>query len=168
MIFCVPMCCLARWQNDSNSSTWLTLYVGTSRWHTRSRCMMRLTRTAASMTRHRLPPTPAPTTDISHRATSVTNSIADFLDPPVPVIEYVAPAPDATYTEPDPVIEHATLAPVDVCTAPVGFIEHVAPAPMVECITPSPAVSYPSFFPSFDEINEAITGVCEPAISDHC
>ena len=80
------------------------------------------------------PPLPAATcaataptpTDTSHRATNVTHSIADFLEPPVPVIEYVAPAPDVTCTEPDPVIEHAT------------------PAPVIEYIAPSLAVSYPS------------------------
>ena len=39
----------------------LPLCVDTSRWHTRNRCMMRLTRTAASMTRHCLPrPAPRP------------------------------------------------------------------------------------------------------------
>ena len=68
---------------------------------------------------------PTPTTDTSHRATSMTTSIADFLELPVPVIEYVAPAPDVTNTEPDPETEHATSAPV------------------IEYIAPSPAVSYP-------------------------
>ena len=33
------------------------------------------------------------------------------------------------------------------------------PAPVIDYIAPSPAVSYPSFFPSFDEINEAISCV---------
>ena len=86
---------------------------------------------------------PAPTTDISHRATSMTNSIADFLEPPVPVIECVAPAPDVTYTEHDPVVEHGTLAPVDVYTTPAPVIE-LMPAPVIE---PSSAVSCPSLCP---------------------
>ena len=61
--------------------------------------------------------------DACYTATGMTNSIAEFLEPLVPVIEYVAPTPDVTYTEPDPVIEHATLAPVDVYTTPAPVIE---------------------------------------------
>ena len=79
-------------------------------------------------------------------------------DEQVSVTEYVAPAPDVTYTEPDPVIEHATLAPVDVYTTPAPVIEFM-PAPVIEYFAPPPAVSYPSFFPSFDQINEAFTGL---------
>ena len=89
--------------------------------------------------------TPDPA-DACYTATSITDSIAEFLEPPVPLIEYVAQAPDVTYTEPDPVIEHATLAPIDVYATPAPVIE-LMPAPVIEYIAPSLAVSYPSFFP---------------------
>ena len=36
------------------------------------------------------------------------------------------------------------------------------PAPVIEYIAPSPAVSYPSFFPSVGQLNEAITGLVNP------
>ena len=39
------------------------------------------------------------------------------------------------------------------------------PAPVIEFIAPSPAVSYPSFFPSFGQINEVITGLVNPQFS---
>ena len=63
------------------------------------------------------------------------------------------------------VTEHATPTPVDMCTAPARMIEHVAPAPVIEYIAPSPAVSYPLFFPSFDQINEAVTDLEKPQFS---
>ena len=56
----------------------------------------------------------------------MTTSIVDFLELPVPVIEYVAPAPDVTHTEPNRVIERTT------------------PPPVIQYIAPSPAISYPS------------------------
>ena len=49
--------------------------------------------------------------DASYTVTSMTNSIADFLEPPVPVIEYVAPAPAVTFAAPTPVIELVAPAP---------------------------------------------------------
>ena len=85
---------------------------------------------------------------------------------PSPFVEFTAPAPDVTYTEPDPVIEHATLAPVDVYTTPALVIE-LMPALVIEYITPSPAVSYPSFFPSYEQTNAAITGLVNPQFSIH-
>ena len=36
---------------------------------------------------------------------------------------------------------------------------------MIEYIAPSPAVSYPSFFPSFGQLYEAITGLVDPQFS---
>jgi len=71
------------------------------------------------------------------------------------VTEYVAPAPDVTYTEPALVIEHVT---VDTFAAPA----HLAPAPVIEYIAPSPAVSYPSFCPSFSQLNEALIDLANP------
>ena len=79
-------------------------------------------------------------------------------DEQVSVTEYVAPAPDVTYTAPAPVIEHVT---VDTYAAPA----HLAPAPVIEYIAPSPTESYPSFFPSFSQLNEAITWLVNPQFS---
>ena len=62
------------------------------------------------------------------------------------------------------VIEHASLASVDVYTTPAPVIE-LMPAPVIEYIAPSLAVSYPSFFPSFDQIHEAVTDLENPQFS---
>ena len=78
-------------------------------------------------------------------------------------------APCAATASPLPpvsVIEHATLAPVDVYTKPAPVIELMS-APVIEYIAPSAAVSYPSFFPSFDQIHEAVTDSENPAIFYH-
>ena len=55
----------------------------------------------------------------------------------------------------------ATVAPVDVYTTPAPVID-LMPTPVIEYIAPSAAVSYPSFFPSFSQPNEAITGLVNP------
>ena len=52
----------------------------------------------------------------------------------------------------------ATVAPVDVYTKPAPVID-LMPTPVIEYIAPSAAVSYPSFFPSFDQIHGARVSV---------
>ena len=71
----------------------------------------------------------------------MTKDVAVTFATPAPVIEYVAPA-----------------IPETVNTS-------VAPAPVIEYIAPSPAVSYASFYPSFCQPNEAITGLVNLQIS---
>ena len=71
----------------------------------------------------------------------------------------VAPAPADTYAAPAPMIE--CVAPA----IPEPVNTYVAPALVIEYIAPSPAVSYPSFYPSFRKPNEAITGLVNPQIS---
>ena len=75
--------------------------------------------TAAATQTMSFAPDPA---DASYTATSMTNSIADFL-------------------EPLPVIEHATPAPVDDCTVPPRMIEHGAPSPVIDHIAPPSAAT---------------------------
>ena len=61
-------------------------------------------------------------------------------------------APCAATASPAPpmsMIGHAMLTPVDVYTKPAPVIEPMV-APVIEYIAPSPAVSYPTAFPSFD------------------
>ena len=57
----------------------------------------------------------------------------------------------------------ATVAPVDVYTKPAPVID-LMPTPVIEYIAPSAAVSYPSFFPSFDQIHEAVTDMSVPTV----
>ena len=64
-------------------------------------------------------------------------------------------APSAATASPSTlvsVIEHPTLAPVDVYKKP-----DLMPTPVIEYIAPSAAESYPSIFPSFDQIHEVVT-----------
>ena len=56
--------------------------------------------------------------------------IAEFVEPPVPVIEHVMPAPVVNYSAPSA----TTAAPPDVEPAPV--IGYIAPAPAVAFSTP--------------------------------
>ena len=67
-----------------------------------------------------------------------------------------SPAPAVTYAAPAPMIEYVAPA------IPETVNTYVAPAPVIEYIAPSPAVSYPSFYPSFSRPNEAITGLVNP------
>ena len=76
----------------------------------------------------------------------------------------MASAPAITVAPLDPVIQNATLAPVDMYTTPAPVIE-LMPTPVIEYIAPSPAESYPSFFPLFVQLNEAITGLVNPQFS---
>ena len=71
----------------------------------------------------------------------------------------VAPAPAHTNAAPAPMIEYVAPA------IPETVNTNVAPALVIEYIAPSPAVSYPSFYPSFSQPNEAITGLVNPQIS---
>jgi len=73
-------------------------------------------------------------------------------------------AATASPSTPVSVIEHATLAPVGVFTKTASMID-LMPAPVIEYIAPSAAVSYPSFFPSFDQIHEAVTDSENPQFS---
>ena len=68
---------------------------------------------------------------------------------PAPLIEHVAPTPDATFDEAAPASEHMAPAPDDTFAArapviqyefatPSPVIEYSAPAPCVICFTPSP------------------------------
>ena len=72
-------------------------------------------------------------------------------------IEAVSASSAATASPSTPVsvIEHATLAPVDVYTKTAPVVD-LMPAPVIQYIAPSAAVSYPSFFPSFDQIHESL------------
>ena len=79
-------------------------------------------------------------------------------------VEYMACVPAVTIAPPDPMIEHATLAPVEVYTTPAPVIELML-APVIEYIAPSLAISYPSFFPSFSQLDEAITRLMNPQFS---
>ena len=65
-------------------------------------------------------------------------------------VSFPATCSNDTYPAPAPVIEHVT---VDTCAAPA----RLAPAPVIEYIAPSPAVSYPSFYPSFSQTDEPMT-----------
>ena len=73
-------------------------------------------------------------------------------------------AATASPSTPVSVIEHATLAPVDVYTKTAPEID-LMPTPVIEYIAPSAAVSYPSFFPSFDQIHEVVTDSEKPQFS---
>ena len=93
--------------------------------------------------------------------------IADYLEPPVPLIQHIdmtpeqfvapAAAPYAATASPITVTEDVASAPAVTCAAPAPVFEYVAPAtpvtvnadvappPVIDYIAPSPAVSYPSF-----------------------
>ena len=60
-----------------------------------------------------------------------------------PCTQTVAPAPADTYAAPAPMIEYVAPA------IPETVNTYVAPSPLIEYIASSPAVSYPSFYPSF-------------------
>ena len=96
---------------------------------------------------------PTLTTDTSHRATSMTTSIADFLEPPVPV----TPAVDVTYTEPDPAIEHVTPAPV---------IKYIAPSPAVSCLPFDEIPEVQVLERTQEQTEEQIVHVSAPPIMD--
>ena len=88
----------------------------------------------------------------------VTPALVETFSAPSPVTEDVAPAPAVTYAAPAPMIEYvapATPETVNAC---------VAPAPVIEYIEPTPAVFYPSFYPSFSQPNEAVTCLVNPQI----
>ena len=61
---------------------------------------------------------------------------ADFLEPPVPVVESFTPAPAVTCTAPPPVMKHVSFAPgfparAD-CVAPAHVIESTGSITVVE------------------------------------
>ena len=62
--------------------------------------------------------------------------VADFLEPPVPVIESFTPAPAVTCTAPAPVMKHVSFAPDDParidCVAPAHVIEYTGSITVVE------------------------------------
>ena len=91
---------------------------------------------------------------------------------PTPVDEFVAPAasPYAAAASPITVTEDVAPAPAPLIenvapATPVTVNTFVAPTPVIEYIAPPPAVLNPSFYPSFSQPNDAITGLVNPQIS---
>ena len=64
--------------------------------------------------------------DFSHEHVQQQIVVADFLEPPVPVVESFTPAPAVTYTAPAPVIKHVSFALDDParidCVAPAWCV----------------------------------------------
>ena len=74
--------------------------------------------------------------EVSHEQVQQQIVVADFLEPPVPVIESFTPAPAVTYTAPAPAIKHVSFAPDDParidCVAPAHVIESTGSITVVE------------------------------------
>ena len=102
-------------------------------------------------------------TETVHRA-NIDEIQTDIATAPVDPSLAAPRAATASPSAPVSVIEHATLAPVDVYTKPAPVID-LMPALVIEYIAPSVAVSSSSFFPSFDQIHEAVTDSENPQFS---
>ena len=102
-------------------------------------------------------PTARPAPRLLYQHLSPVNEFADSTR----VIEYVADSRKLCWFSGDSFQRHVYSACAPVYAAPV----RLAPAPVIEYIEPSPAVSYPSFFPSFSLSNEAITVLVNPQFS---